>query len=217
VTKASQRVDLTRTSRPPPLGLLVTFVILLATFSTYFTSSMVDEYNRHMLVRDHGADTLATITQKHISHGRSNSYYFEYSFVAAQGSSSSNTMTAEGAPKTYPGVSEDVPPSVFDNYSVGSKIKIRYSTDHPEISFLHIDDYLEAKRFQSSEIVSGVIMVSVSFMAAIILTLLASIPWLIWRGMKREKELNRLHDLKVLGSPTECEPEPGRSIGPGPT
>jgi hypothetical protein len=79
-----------------------------------------------MLVRDHGTDTLATITGKHVSHGkRSNSYNFEYTFFAAQGSSRSSAMTVGGAPKPFKGVSEDVQPSVFDAYGVGSKIRIR--------------------------------------------------------------------------------------------
>lgn len=206
------RVDLIRIARRAPIGIKIVFVVLFAAFSAYFISGLVDDYKQHMLVRDHGTDTLATVTHKYISHGsRHNSYYFDYSFVAAQGSSPPNATSGDGAAKRYSGDSEDVRGSVFDAYDVGSKVRIRYATSDPGISFLHIDDYLDTKGFQTGEILDGFVFEAMSLLGAGILSLLAWAPWWFWArrkvDMAEQKERYLRHDRQVLESLTKYEPD----------
>jgi hypothetical protein len=210
--KPYQRTDPTRTTWHARLGLMVIFVILFTAISAYFTSSLVDDYKQHMLVRDHGADTFATITGKHISRGgRSTSYNLEYSFVAPQGSSRANAAAVNGALKPISSVSEDVRRSVFDAYDVGSKIRIRYATSQPSINFLHIDDDLDTKGFQTGEIFDGIIFVAISFIAAAPLALLAWIPWLIWLGIRQKEERKLRYEREAPEIFTKYEPNLGRA------
>jgi hypothetical protein len=195
-----------------PLGLMIIFVILFAGISSYFISSQVDDYKQHMLVRDHGTDTLASITGKNVSYNRGRTaHYLEYSSVPLQVSSRSNPMTVRGAFKTFSGESDDVDRPMFNAYPVGSKIRIRYATNDPDISFLHVDDYLDAKRFLTNEIIVGCIFEVASFFAAVFLSMLAWSPVLLWRGFREEKERKVQHDRRVLEGLTKYEPDPRRS------
>ena len=204
--------DLLKMAVRAPIGVKITFSVVFVAIFAWFELGLVDDYKQHMLVRDHGTDQIATVTKKIISHGsRHNSYYFDYSFVPREISPQLSSIASGEAPKRFLRDSEDVRPSVFDSYDVGSKIRVRYATSEPNISFLHIDDCLETKCFQTGEIIDTPIFALGSLMAAVFLTFVIWLPRTIWFRAMEIKERNLRYEREAIERLTKYEPDTRQS------